>query len=246
MSQVSTTEDTIYQGRLRLLQPSKGYRFGSDAMLLAASARASPGQNVLELGCGVGAVLLAAASRLTDVSFTGIERETDYADLAAKNVSANRMEGFVTIVSGDLHDKELFHRLGTFDHVISNPPYFSAQGTSALGWLRRVARQETETGIAGWLQAANRFLKPKGTVTLIYPADRLQEVLDGLAHFAGEVTLFPLWPQQGVQAKRVLIRARKSIRAPLTIAAGLVLHQADGGLTREAHAIINEGQGLVL
>ncbi len=246
MDQVSTTEDTIYQGRLRLLQPSKGYRFGSDAMLLAASARGEPGQKLMELGCGVGAVLLAAASRLTSVSFTGIEREAGYAALAEKNVTTNGMGGRVEIITGDLHDKELFHRLGTFDHVISNPPYYESHSSSAIQWLRRVARQEADTGIAGWLQAANRFLKPNGTITLIYPVERLQELLDTLSRFAGGITVFPLWPQQDVQAKRMLVTAKKSSRAPLIIKAGLVLHQADGTLTEAAHAIINEGQGLVL
>lgn len=244
MSQFSTTEDTILQGRLRLLQPSKGYRFGSDAMLLAAAVQGEPGQKVLELGCGVGAVLLAVASRLGQVSFTGIEREVPYASLAEKNIALNGMENRITLVQGDLHDKELFHRLGTFDHVISNPPYYEAHSSGAVAWLRRVARQEGEEGIAGWLQAANRFLKPNGTVTLIYPVERLQEVLDGLARFAGAVTIYPLWPQQGVPAKRMLVTAKKSSRAPLSIRAGLALHQADGTLTPEAHAIINEGQGL--
>jgi tRNA1(Val) A37 N6-methylase TrmN6 len=84
-------------------------------------------------------------------------------------------------------------------------PYYGAHSSGAIGWLRRVARQESEEGIAGWLQAANRFLRPNGTVTLIYPVERLQEVLDGLARFAGRVIIYPLWPQQGAPAKRMLV-----------------------------------------
>lgn len=245
MADFSTTEDTIYRGRLRLLQPEKGYRFGSDAMLLAGAATARPGQSVLELGCGVGTVLIAAAMRLTDVLFTGIEREAAYATLAQQNVALNDMAARINIVQGDLHDKELFHRLSTFDHVISNPPYYDpGYQTVAPVSLRAVARHDGEGGIAEWLQAANRFLKPKGSITLIYPAQRLAEVLDGLVLFAGEITIFPLWPQKNTASKRLLIRAIKGSKGPLRLLPGLCLHEQDGNLTPKADAVINEGTEL--
>jgi tRNA1(Val) A37 N6-methylase TrmN6 len=57
------TENTVLDGRVRLLQPERGYRAGMDAALLAAACEAADGARVLEAGCGVGAALLAAASR---------------------------------------------------------------------------------------------------------------------------------------------------------------------------------------
>lgn len=67
MDTLATTHDSIYQGKQLLEQPRNGYRFGTDAMLLAAAVQARYGDKVLELGCGVGAVLLAAHTRLPDV-----------------------------------------------------------------------------------------------------------------------------------------------------------------------------------
>src|SRR4051812_9649580 len=116
MTALATTSDRLYQGQLIIEQPGKGYRFGTDALLLAASVQAVPGEHVLELGCGVGAALLAAASRLTDIRFTGIERENEYIVLTQKNITANGLADRVMAVQGDVTDKAVFDQLGHFNH----------------------------------------------------------------------------------------------------------------------------------
>ena len=51
------TEDAFLDGRVRLLQPRKGYRAATDPVLLAAAVAAKPGDKVLDIGCGAGAAL---------------------------------------------------------------------------------------------------------------------------------------------------------------------------------------------
>ncbi|MEI7573486.1 MAG: methyltransferase, partial [Phenylobacterium sp.] len=72
-----TQSDAVLGGRVRLLQSVRGYRAGMDAALLAAACDAQPGERVLDLGCGPGAVMLAAAVRRPDAHFTGIEADPD-------------------------------------------------------------------------------------------------------------------------------------------------------------------------
>ena len=67
------TEDEFLGGQLRLLQPRHGYRAGMDAVLLAASVPAEPGQAVLDLGCGVGTAGLCLARRVEGLRITGVE-----------------------------------------------------------------------------------------------------------------------------------------------------------------------------
>ena len=245
MSDLATTHDTIYQGKLTLEQPRKAYRFGSDAMLLAASIHAHDSQKVLELGCGVGAVLMAAHYRLPAIHFTGVEREEVYAALAKENVARNNAENHVTIVQGDVCDKGLLHLLGTFDHVVANPPYYdTGTHSGAVDELRRVARQQSADDLVEWLQAANRFVKPKGTVTIIHSVEKLDELINGLKKFCGAIRVFPLWPQAGQSCKRVIIHALKGSKTPLTIMPGLVMHEADGSMTARAAEIINHGKSL--
>jgi hypothetical protein len=55
-----TTEDTVYQGRVHLVQPEQGFRAGTDSLLLAAALSCRPGGEALEVGCGCGGALLPA------------------------------------------------------------------------------------------------------------------------------------------------------------------------------------------
>ena len=244
---LETTDDALYRGQVRLRQPKNGYRFGSDAALLAACVTGESGQKVLDLGCGVGAVLLGAAYRLQQVAFTGIEREAEYALLAQYNATANNMAHRVTVIQDDVRSKQSAPLFGTFDHVVANPPYFGQDThTAAPQKLRAVARQETDATIADWLQAANVFLRPQGTLTMIYPMDRLSQWLYEASRFAGGITIFPLWPKTGRQAKRVVLRATKGSNAPTALAPGLIVHREDGSYTDEADAVINQGRYLNL
>ena len=90
------------------------------------------------------------------------------------------------------------------------------------------------------------MVRSKGTVTFIHRADRIDALLGHIAGRAGEVVVFPLWPRQGRAASRILIRARKQVAAPARLAAGLVLHDADGRLSAGAEAVLREGRGLEL
>ena len=67
------TDDAILGGRLRLLQPRRGHRFGHDAVLLAAAVPARPGDRVVEFGCGVGAAGLALHARVGGIALVMLD-----------------------------------------------------------------------------------------------------------------------------------------------------------------------------
>ena len=62
----------------------------------------------------------------------------------------------------------------------------------------------------------------------------------------GSVTLLPVAPRAGQPAKRVLIRARKSGRAPARLLAPLILHQADGSFTEAAEDVLRRAAALAM
>ena len=80
-------ENGLLNGRVRLRQPARGYRAGLDAALLAAAVPALPGQQVIEAGCGAGAVLMQIAARRPGVLLTGLERDPTAAALAVENAA---------------------------------------------------------------------------------------------------------------------------------------------------------------
>src|SRR5947207_6493087 len=121
---MDVTEDRLLGGRLRVLQPAKGYRAGLDAALLAAACDAAPGERVLEAGCGAGAVMLAAAVRRPGARFVGIENDPQMLALAQQNIALNALGDRVEAAAGDVGAP--FSRLGwpPFDAVTANPPFF--------------------------------------------------------------------------------------------------------------------------
>jgi tRNA1(Val) A37 N6-methylase TrmN6 len=136
----------------------------------------------------------------------------------------------------------------TADHVITNPPFWSAHAVRASTAPARVAAHvQDEAGLEPWIRAANAVLKPAGTLTLIYPAEGLDTVLALLPGRFGQALVFPLFPRAGQPAHRVLVRAVKGARPRLQIRQGLVLHGAEGsGWSAQADAINRDAAGLDL
>jgi tRNA1(Val) A37 N6-methylase TrmN6 len=240
------TEDAFLGGQVRLRQPVDGYRAAIDPVLLAASVDAGPGQRVLEVGAGHGAAAICLARRVADCTVTGIEIQPDLVRLANDNARLNGLSSSVQVMVGDLVRPLPRIAGGGFDHVMANPPYLDApRADMSPEAARAAANVEGEADLAEWIGFMLRMVRSKGTITLIHRADRLGDLLSLLQGQAGEVVVFPLWPKQGLPAKRVIIRARKAIRSPLSMSAGLVMHTDDDGYTPAADEILRGGRNAI-
>lgn len=234
------TENTVMGGRVKLLQPRRGYRIAVDAVLLAAAVDARAGDSVLDLGAGVGAVGLCIAARVTDCRITGIELQPELAALAERNVALNHVGKCVRTLVHDLASP-LPPDLGPFDHVATNPPYLTAAvADPPPDRSKALATIESSANLVRWLTVATEALKPAGTLLAIHRSDRLEEIVSALAGLGwGDVTVKRLPP-----AARVLIRARRGKELRRQDAEPLVLHGPEGGYTDEAEAILRHGQPL--
>ncbi len=92
---LQATCDQFLGGQVKAYQPEKGFRSGSDAVLLAAAVKAQNGEKCLEFGCGVGVASLCLAKRLAGEgitpAITGIDIQSKLIDLAQKNADMNGM-----------------------------------------------------------------------------------------------------------------------------------------------------------
>jgi tRNA1(Val) A37 N6-methylase TrmN6 len=234
------TEDALLGGRVRLLQPARGYRVAVDAVLLAAAVDAAPGQRILDLGAGVGAVGLCVAARLADCRVVGIELQEALAELAERNANLNGMADRVRTVVHDLA-QALPADLGRFDHVVTNPPYLAAAvADPSPDPSKALATVESSADLAHWLAMTTAAAEPAGTLLIIHRSDRLDEILRYLGHLGwGDVTVKRLPP-----AARILVRARRADRPTRHDAPPLTLHRPDGRYTDEAEAILRHASAL--
>jgi tRNA1(Val) A37 N6-methylase TrmN6 len=224
----------LLAGRVRLLQPERGYRVAVDAVLLAAAIDAAPGERVLDLGAGVGAVGLCLAARVPDCTVVGIELQPALAQLAERNALLNGMNGRMRTIVHDLA-RPLPSDLGAFDHVATNPPYLAAAvADPSPVRSKALATVESSADLARWLAVAAGATKSAGTLLVIHRSDRLEEVVSCLVGLGwGDVAIRRLPP-----AARVLVRARRSTAARQREASPFVLHRPDGAYTDAAQAVL--------
>jgi tRNA1(Val) A37 N6-methylase TrmN6 len=250
----ATSQDDFLGGRISLLQPAKGYRAAIDPVFLAAAVAAAPGQRVLDVGTGVGTAALCLAARIAGLHVVGVDRQRDLVGLARRNAEINGLGDRIDVMVGDLKQPPVRLAAGTFDHVLANPPFLdSGRGNRPPDAGKAAATVEDETTLEDWLRFCLLMVRPKCSVTLIHRADRLDQVLAALGGRLGDIVIFPLWPGPATApglgekpAKRVIIRGRKGVAAPLRLAPGLVLHAEGGAFTPGAEAVLRHGAGLIL
>jgi tRNA1(Val) A37 N6-methylase TrmN6 len=245
------TADSLLGGRITLRQPASGYRVAIDPVLLAAAVPTTAGA-VLDVGCGVGAASLCYAARVSGARVTGLELRADWARLAEENLQENGLAQRVRIVCGDLLQPPRALPAGGFDEVMANPPYLPAGRAD----MRRPpsdapASVEGDAKLGDWVAFCLSMAGPKGGITMIHRADRLDEILVHLHGKAGAVVVFPLWPRApgesgGGDARRVIVQARKGSNAPMRLAAGLVLHRGGGAYSDAAERVLRDGAALAL
>jgi len=230
------TEDSLYQGRVRLVQPEQGFRAGTDSLLLAAAVACRPGGEALEIGCGCGGALLPAAYRMGDARVTGVDLQETMVDLARLGVEQNGYNDRVTVEAGEASIWVRSHE-NRFDLVFANPPYFEPGRISAPGEGKAEAYLES-LDLTGWIKAMVFAAKPRAPVIMVHRAAELARILSGFDRQTGDITVLPIASKPGEDARRVLVRGRKGLkRGPLRLLAPLVLHQQDGSAGPALEAI---------
>lgn len=247
-----TSADAFLGGRIGVVQPRKGHRAGSDAVFLAAAVPSSAKGQVLDAGSGVGVAGLCLLARIPGLTVTAVEIDAKLCVLAEANAAKNGFGDRFEVVNADVTwPARKLAAAGlvreSFAHVIANPP-FHAEGTvrAAPDRARAVAHVMRVGELAVWIRFLTAMTRPKGVLTLIYPAEHLGTLLHELEDRFGEVKIFPLFSKAGAPATRIILQGRKGSRAAPRLLQGLILHDADGSYTDAAEAILRHGEGLTL
>jgi tRNA1(Val) A37 N6-methylase TrmN6 len=241
-----TTSDAWLAGRLKLIQPAKGHRAGSDAAILAAAAASAV--HVVDIGAGVGAVGLAIALRFPAARVDLVEIDPELADLARRNAAANGLASRVRVIVADVASAPS-RRVGALEDgkaelVATNPPFFAPADVRASPTPGRARAHvlpepsgEEQSGLAAWIRGALAVLAPGGRFLMIHRPDALAAILAAFGVRVGAIKILPVQPRAEAPAHRIVIAAIKGARAPLSIRPPLVLHAASGDFTAEAEAI---------
>lgn len=239
------TTYSILRGKVQLSQPKTGYRSGIDPIFLAASVPLRHGESALEVGTGVGTALLALAYRVPEARLTGLEMQRHLIRIAQTNILANSMHGRVDVMAGDLMTPPPRLAASSFSHVFSNPPYHTEKkAVKSHIPSKALSHIESSAPLNKWVDFCVRMVKPKGSVTIIMTAARLDELVHHMSERLGGIEVFPLWAKPGEPAKRVIVRGWKNMRTPASLYPGMVVHESDGRYSVEARGVLEKAHAL--
>ena len=235
--------DTLKNG-YKVLQDSERFQFGIDAVLLAdyASKSLKEKESVIDLGTGTGIIPLLMVNKCKTAAFTGLEVQKESADMAARSVAMNELEGQIQIVHGDLKEAGSLFPRHSFNVVTCNPPYMiDAHGRNNEQDALTIARHEVLCTLEDVVTAADYLLASHGSFFMIHRPFRLPEIFSSLEKHKMEMKRMRLiYPFADKEPNMVLIEARKNAKRRLTIEPPLIVRNDDGEYTIEVQDIYNK------
>ncbi len=227
-----------------MIQPSRGYRFSVEAILLGRFARASTRERVLELGagCGVVSILIATLCRPREVA--ALELQPTLVEMIDRNIALNGLES-VHAVCANLQQKKIAGiENGSFDLVVANPPYRAAAGgRENPNHGRRLARGESAATLADFVAAARRYARVGGRVAFVFAARRSAELISTMRSNQLEPKRIRfVHPRIAMSATVMLVEARVGGGIEVAIEPPLVLYERPGIYTGEARGLLSSSR----
>jgi tRNA1Val (adenine37-N6)-methyltransferase len=246
------TDDALTE-RVRVLQRRGGHRYSIDDVVtawVAVAAGADAAETYLDLGCGLGSVLLMVADRLPRLWACGLEAQAQSFALAEHNVQRNALGARVRVLLGDLRAREAIERVRAlaaelgggfrgFDLITGTPPYKPlGSATPSPDPQRAHARVELRGGVEAYLAAAGQLLSPAGTCVVCMESAADARVRAGaLAAGLSIQAVLPVIPMAGRKGRLFSVYRLGREPAEALQAAPLVLRDALGARTPAAHAL---------
>lgn len=232
-------EDLQFDG-LRIIQDNRGFRFGTDSILLAGFAKASKRERVIDLGSGNGVLSILINGR-TGAKVVGVEIQPEQCERAARSVTLNGQSDII-FINGDMRSIHRTMGLGGFDVGICNPPYYAKEG----GYISKkgtkgydgVATHDIECGVTEVAEAASKLLKFGGRLYICYPTARLAEIITALSYSGLEPKRLRLVCSMSSKPPYLaLIEAKKGGGKGMIVEKNLTVYAENGKYTDEVAAI---------
>ena len=261
----------LLSGDWRIFQKLRGHRWSLDDLVtawIAARAREARGGTsataplrTLDLGCGLGSVLMMTAWRFPAARCLGVEAQPERAELARRSLAYNGAADRCRVITGDLRALDDHpEAAGPFDLITGTPPYFP-RGTGTESAVSHVVpcRFELRGGVEEYLAAAAPRLAPAGLLVVCTAAMEEERVraaaaahrLRCLEHWdiiprTGKPTLIAVDVLEAASAATALAAPSApslpapSLPAPLPSRHTLVVRDSDKAWTAELRAVRTE------
>lgn len=231
--------DQLYHKGYRIIQDSRSFCFGIDAVLLADFAQIKRGERVVDLCCGNGVIPLLIAAKTQASEIFGLEIQPSSCQLARRSVSLNGEEGRIHILLGDVKVPQQELQEASFDVITVNPPYKEAGGNLQNEKEElAIARHEIFCTLQDVVARGASLLRFGGRFYMIHRPERLVDIFETMRTYHLEPKKIRMvHPRIQKEPTMVLIEGRKNGAPQLRIDPPLIVYNNEGEYTKEIHAI---------
>lgn len=169
--------DDLQCNGLYLIQDPDKFCFGIDAVLLSNFVKVKKNGHVVDLCTGSGIVPILLSAKTGAKKITGIEIQSDIADMARRSVSYNKLDEKIDIINDDISNALKYINNCSVDSVCVNPPYM--KDTTAIknpDLPMAIARHELLTDLDTVINIASKLLKESGKFFMVHRPSRLSEI----------------------------------------------------------------------
>lgn len=231
--------DDLERNNLKIIQDSKRFCFGMDAVLLSGFVKIKDGANVLDMCTGTGIIPILLTAKSNAKHFCAVEIQPDSADMAKRSVLLNDLQEKVEVFEGDIKDCEKMFPKASFDAVTCNPPYMIAEhGLRNPDSSMAIARHEVMCNFEDVAYNAANMLKPGGSFFLVHRPFRLAEIITTLVKYRLEPKRMQLvYPFVDKEPNMVLIEAVRGGKSRMQVEKPLIIYKSEGKYTDEIYDI---------
>ena len=214
-----------------------------DPFILAAHIKLIGFEKIIDVGCGCGIIPLLLAVKYPGLKITGVEIQKELVRFAKENVINNLLEKTIHIIHENIKNIDVVDINGKADIIVSNPPY-KKKGTGRLNpdSQKAIARHEIFLDIELLLKCSNRLLKEQGRLYIIYPAQRLSELMPTMEKYKFSLDFIRfVHIKKNEKAKLVILKAAKNHGKPCTTGPPFTVYDFDNRFTKEYNSMFKPG-----
>ncbi len=226
-------------GSLMLIQKKDGFRFGTDAVLLADFAKDIPSSRTLDLCSGSGIVPVLLSHKSDAKEIYGLEIQEEIHEMSQRTVQLNKLDNKVKLICGDLKNCADIFPKRSFSLVTCNPPYMKAgSGIECDNYSKYISRHEELCSLEDVISAADNMLKIGGHFCMVHRPSRLTDIICLMRKYRIEPKrLRFVLPKANSVPSLILIDGLVRGGQELKILPPLVLYNDDGRETDELKMI---------
>jgi len=236
--------ESLKPGGFRFVYDDTLFPPGTDSFLLSSLPRLKPGLRVCDLGSGTGLLGLLLLQRQPQLRVWGVEIQEAAVRLAKRAAEENALSDRLTFHCGDLRQVRQHFPTGSFDLVISTPPYYApSSGRMTESAPLRQARAEISCTPEELCQAAAYLLRWGGSFYLVHKPERLTDLMCALrAAVIEPKRLRFVCARAGSAPSLILLEGRRGGKPGLDIEPPLILQTESGAPTAEVDTIYFRNQ----